>query len=302
MSRSTESAKKTLHAAFSLLKKNGSMPLKEILDYLGSNVQFTPWELEVYEKTGYVRWRSLFHFYSVDAVKAGLLVKSNGMWLLTPEGEKILSKGPDVLINACTEAYKDWARERRKSQGKGATPSKPADEEVEIDDTRVAQKAFLEQMDEKAREGIMEHIRKLNAYEFQDLSAALLRAMGYHTPMIAERGPDGGVDIIAYTDPLGMVPPRVKVQVKHKPGDQVPPADVRALIGVSNRQGEAGLFITSGRFSKDAMREARTSNTHCELIDVNRFVELWKEFYSKMPDDDRAMMPLHPVMFLGEVE
>lgn len=302
MSRSTDSAQKTLHAAFQLLKKNGPMPLKEVLDHVAQTVTFNPWEQEVYEKTGYVRWRSLFHFYSVDAVKAGLLVKNKGVWSLTPEGERMIAKGPEAIIKASTEAYRDWAREKRKGQAKPEKGSKPIEEEEELPDQRIEQKAFLEQMDEKAREGIMEHIRRLNAYGFQDLVAALLRAMGYHTPMVAERGPDGGVDIIAYTDPLGMLPPRLKVQVKHKPDTPIPPADVRALIGVSNRPGEAGLFVTSGRFSKDALREARTSNTHCELIDITRFIELWKEFYSKMPDEDRVLMPLHAVWFLGEVE
>ena len=41
---------------------------------------------------------------------------------------------------------------------------------------------------------------KKNPYEFQDLVAALLRAMGYYTPFIAPKGKDGGVDIIAYRD------------------------------------------------------------------------------------------------------
>ncbi len=33
--------------------------------------------------------------------------------------------------------------------------------------------------------------------------AALLRAMGYYTPFISPRGKDGGVDILAYQDPIG---------------------------------------------------------------------------------------------------
>ena len=40
-------------------------------------------------------------------------------------------------------------------------------------------------------------------YQFQDLVAALLRAMGYHVAWVAPPGKDGGTDIVAYTDPLG---------------------------------------------------------------------------------------------------
>jgi predicted Mrr-cat superfamily restriction endonuclease len=38
--------------------------------------------------------------------------------------------------------------------------------------------------------------------------------MGYHTPFISPKGKDGGIDIIAYQDPLGLKTPRIKVQVK----------------------------------------------------------------------------------------
>jgi predicted Mrr-cat superfamily restriction endonuclease len=55
-----------------------------------------------------------------------------------------------------------------------------------------------------------EWAKSKNAYEFQDLAAALLRGMGYYTPFVAPTGKDGGVDIIAYRDPLGTVSPRIK--------------------------------------------------------------------------------------------
>lgn len=41
--------------------------------------------------------------------------------------------------------------------------------------------------------------------------------MGYYIQSVAPRGKDGGIDIVAYTDPLGAKIPRIKVQVKHKP-------------------------------------------------------------------------------------
>ena len=295
VSNSRASATKTVYAAFQLLKENGgTMALKDILESIPKRVQLNEWELLIYEKTGYVRWGSIFHFYSLDCAKAGFLVKNNGIWTLTPEGEKAMSKGADSLMEAAITAYKKWAKENKKSK-----PELLDKEDVPLE---MSSEINIELMESRARESIVEHIRHKNPYEFQDLVAALLRAMGYHTPVVAPRGADGGVDIIAYQDPLGMTPPRVKVQVKHKPDANVPPTDVRALIGVSNRPGEAGLFVTSGKFSNDATREARTSNTHCELIDLDRFIELWREFYTKMPDEDRARLPLHAVWFLGAVE
>ncbi len=58
-------------------------------------------------------------------------------------------------------------------------------------------------LESDAREGIRQFIASKSPYEFQDMVAALLRAMDYHTPFIAPKGKDGGIDIIAYLDPLG---------------------------------------------------------------------------------------------------
>ena len=38
--------------------------------------------------------------------------------------------------------------------------------------------------------------------------------MNYHTSFITAKGKDGGIDIIAYQDPLGIQKPRIKVQVE----------------------------------------------------------------------------------------
>lgn len=62
----------------------------------------------------------------------------------------------------------------------------------------------LDLLESNAREGIRKFIVSKSPYEFQDMVAALLRAMGYHRPFIAPTGKDGGIDITAYLDPLGV--------------------------------------------------------------------------------------------------
>ncbi len=94
--------------------------------------------------------------------------------------------------------------------------------------------------------------------------------MGYYTPFVSPRGKDGGLDIIAYKDPLGTISPRIKVQVKHRES----PAsvhEVRQLMGLLQKDGDIGIFISSGGFTPDAKSTARSSNIHVELIDLNRF-------------------------------
>lgn len=126
--------------------------------------------------------------------------------------------------------------------------------------------------------------------------------MGYYTPFVALRGKDGGIDIIAYQDPLGTTAPRVKVQVEHKPTSAVPVDDIRSLKGIVGREGEVGLSVTSGRFTSDAESFARSADVHIRLIDLNYFVALWQEFYMKLDEEDKSLLPLRPIYFLGRDE
>ncbi len=65
------------------------------------------------------------------------------------------------------------------------------------------------------------------------------------------------------------------------------------------RDSDVGVFATSGDFSHCAKAEARSSAKHIELIDFDRFIELWIQYYNKMNSETKALLPLHPIYFLG---
>ena len=115
--------------------------------------------------------------------------------------------------------------------------------------------------------------------------------MGYHTPFIAPKGRDGGIDIEAYSDPLGTVAPRIIVQVKQQK-DKVSVQKLRELAGLLRREGDIGLFVSTGGFTTDAVSEAKTSSRHIEVMDMKRFIDLWKTYYSDLPEEDKALLPL----------
>jgi restriction system protein len=286
---------KTLHAALTILKENGGeMRGKDVIAEIGRRVRFDEWESSTYDKTGYVRWQSIFHFYSIGIIKAGYLVKKKGVWYLTPEGEAALSMSPEELVNASTELYRKWREQNPKVE--------EAESEAESVEAVASNAEFtVEEMQARAREGITTYINAKNPYEFQYLCAALLRGMGYYTPFVAPKGRDGGIDIIAYRDPLGTVAPRIRVQVKHR--ENVASAEeIRQLLGVTRADSDVGIFISSGGFSGPAQTEARSSRTHIELIDLDRLIDLWHEFYPKLDDEDKNLLPLTPVYFLAPSE
>ncbi len=59
------------------------------------------------------------------------------------------------------------------------------------------------------------------------------------------------------------------------------------------------LIVSTGGFTSDCKHEVRSSHTHLELIDFDRFINLWQEFYEKLPDEDKKRLPLTPIYFLG---
>jgi restriction system protein len=222
----------------------------------------------------------------VDCVKAGFLVKADGQWTLTNEGEKALDLPPGQLIRSA------W---------KNAKPEQIGPTTVEGTEQVAEHQAAYEEAKEGARAEIDGQIDNLGAYEFQKLVAELLRAMGYYIAHVAPPGPDGGVDVVAYKDPLGTVSPRVNVQVKHRE-QKVDVAEVRQLVGTLHKDGDIGLIISSGGFTKEAEREIQSSNKHIEKMDLDRLVNLWQEHYDRVSEAGKALLPLVKVYFLKPAE
>jgi len=106
---------------------------------------------------------------------------------------------------------------------------------------------------------------------------------------------------MAYRDPLGTESPRIQVQVKHREA-ATSVQEIRQLMGLLQKEGDVGIFVSSGGFSADSRSTARSSHIHVELIDLARFISLWQDFYGRMPDSDRALLPLTPIYFLASNE
>jgi len=293
---SKATAAKTIFKCFQILKKaGGEMSRKELLVEMTNTLAFSDYELEKLESNGQPRWLTVFLFYSVDANKAGFLAKNNGIWILTSEGEKAMKFGEVGLIEAASKAYRQWDSERKKvdlTLIDSGIPieeiSKEKEEEINYDIIK-----------EQAKDGISKHITKMKWDTFQKLVEGLLTSMGYFVDFNAPKGKDGGIDIVAYQDALGIKNPRIKVQVKHYPSNPIAADSIRSLKGVLNPGEEIGLFVTSGSFSNDAKRTARESNVHIRLIDGSEFISLWQLNYDKIDDQFKKMLPLEPIYFLS---
>ena len=156
---------------------------------------------------------------------------------------------------------------------------------------------FYEEIKAQADELIADLISHLDPYDFQDLVAALLRAMGYRA-VSTTPGPDRGVDIIAHPDALGFERPRIKVQVKHRTSTSGGP-DMRSFIATL-RPDENGLFVSTGGFTRDAEIEARGAREPVTLLDRDGFIRLLLEHYQELEPEYKAQVPLRKVWVPAE--
>jgi restriction system protein len=143
---------------------------------------------------------------------------------------------------------------------------------------------------ENSCELIKDRLGSLSWDDMQSLVAGVLRALGYKTK-ISDEGGDRGKDIVASRDGLGLEPPRIFVEVKHR-REQVRAPDIRRFIGGRNAQNDRCIFVSTGGFSTEAKYEAERSNVPLTLVDSDDLVELLIENYETTDSETRTLLPL----------
>lgn len=266
------------------------LPAKEVLKQVEGRIALTAFEQSMYPNNPTVRrFEKIVRFATIGPVKAGWIIKSKGTWSVTDHGLKAFGefKDPEKLFAESRRLYRQWAANR---------PEPIEDEAEDVEAANVV--TTFEEAEESAWNNIESHLRNTSPYDFQNLVAALLRAMGYHISWIAPPGRDGGIDILAHTDPLGISMPRIKVQVKRRM-DKITVDGLRSFMALLGDQ-DVGLFVSIGGFTKEAQTEARTQEKRrITLLGLEQLFDLWLEHYEKVEDRDKQLLPLKPVYFLA---
>lgn len=268
------------------------MQAREALAALESRMTLSEYEAGTY-RSGGKRFDKIVRFATVDLVKAGWLYKEKGRWTVTSEGEKAFREfvDPEAFYKEAVRLYRQWKATQVEELDL-------VDEESAEETTAKAASITLETAEEQAWSEIDQYLRNINPYEFQEIVASLLRAMGYHISWIAPKGRDGGVDIMAASDPLGTKPPRIKVQVKRQ-SQSVDVDGLRSFMALLG-DGDVGIFVSVGGFTKNAAEEARLQEKRkITLLDNEQLFDLWVEYYEKLKEEDRRRLPLKPVYFLS---
>lgn len=139
---------------------------------------------------------------------------------------------------------------------------------------------ILKQLSQNLREHALEHF-----------VAHLLECMGYRA-RVTPPSRDGGVDIVAHKDELGLEPPIIRVQVKS--GEASVGRPVLSSLAGALLANDCGLFVTLGTFTKDAEAFARSKGNLC-LVDRFELVDLIYQHYEKFDARYKAIIPLKRV-------
>jgi len=263
----------------------------EALTRLEQQSELTPYESENFP-SGPRRFEVETRFSTIAFVKAGWLHKERGIWRVTEAGKAALDKYSQPVAFR-KEALRLYYKSQEGVQEPTLEILTTADERDEPNTAQIT----LERAEETAWDEIENFLKTMPPYDFQDLSGYLLKAMSYHVVWISPPGKDGGLDIIAYTDPLGVTSPRLKVQVKRL--ETRVTLDTLKSFTANINDDEVGIFIALGGFTKDAENFVRAhAKVKITLVDMERFVDLWTEYYNRLEDAARRLMPLKPVYFL----
>jgi restriction system protein len=275
-----------------LIPQSEGMQARDALAELAKRVTLSEYEQGEYISGGR-RFEKIVRFATVDLVKAGWLLKERGRWTVTDEGKQAYQTFSDAeaFYKEAVRLFHQW-RASRPEDLEVSDPEK--DEETPAKAATIT----LETAEEQAWQEIDQYLRTINPYEYQEVVASLLRAMGYHISWIAPPGKDGGIDILAASDPLGTKPPRIKVQVKRQE-QKIDVSGLRSFMALLG-DGDVGIFVSVGGFTKDAAGEARGQEKRkITLLDNEDVFDLWIKYHDKLSDQDRRRLPLKPVHFLA---
>ena len=169
---------------------------------------------------------------------------SLGVWTITANGRKV--KSEEQLLKQHRQTKRKRNHERRNQVGNGEDAEVPSDEGWEND--------------------LLQIIRGIEPAAFERLCQRILRESGFTKVEVTGRSGDGGIDGAGVLR-VNLISFHVRFQCKRFSGSVGAP-EIRDFRGAMIGRADKGLFMTTGRFTKDAEHEAiRDGAPAIDLID-----------------------------------
>lgn len=151
---------------------------------------------------------------------------------------------------------------------------------------------------EAIRDRIRAHVAEnFKEHRLTSLVADILTVLGFQCE-VSPPGPDGGVDIIGGTGPLGLDDPTLIVEVKSEPS----PIDVKVVRGLHSamvqHKADQALLVAWGGVTKPARQEFQRDRTIFRVWDAEALMDKLFETYDRLPAATRSQIPLKQVWVL----
>jgi restriction system protein len=185
--------------------------------------------------------------------RCGVLENSSrGVWALTPTGSKLDRIDEKNVVRTVRAQIKK------------------ANEESEDDFEEPSEKVTW-------REELLNTLIKMQPSAFERLVQRVLRESGFIQVEVTGRSGDGGIDGKGIMRLGGLLSFHVIFQCKKWQGS-VSAGQIRDFRGAMVGRADKGLLITTGTFTKDAVREAtRDGAPAIDLVDGEQFLDKLKE-------------------------
>ena len=196
--------------------------------------------------------------------KFGLLENSSrGIWALSKSDIDIDKLDYSEIVRIVREQDKLTQPKNKKGENK----QKDFEEEVldEVEDT------------EEWKEQLLNVLYNISPAAFERLAQRLLRESGFFQVEVTGKSGDGGIDGKGIVRVSGLLSFHVIFQCKRYKGS-ITPSQIRDFRGAMQGRADKGLFITTGVFTRDAIKEAtRDGAPPIDLIDGEILCDKLKE-------------------------
>lgn len=271
--------------ALNLLADGRLHPLREVYEALSSHFSITPEErAELLPSGTQLRWNNRVNWACYDLFKAGLLDRpKRGHYKINDLGRKILADKPANLDRSFLRQFSGFlAWDKGVAKTTGAKPS-PSELEPSTQTANERLEAAFEEMQSALKQDLLDIVRKMDPYAFEQLVVDLLVAMGYggsraEAAKVTQRSADEGIDGVIKEDRLGLE--TIYLQAKRWQ-NAVGRKELQAFVGALAGQGASkGVFITTGEFANTAseyVEKISQKGQKVVLIDGDRMASLMIE-------------------------
>jgi len=214
--------------------------------------------------------------WALTYLKQAGLVKSTrrGYFRITERGIKVTEQNPDRIDLEFLRQYPEFLEfeNRSKEERKSEAVNKIDDETTPEEKIDLGYKMIFD----KLASELLQNIKNSSPTFFEHLVVNLLVKMGYGGSIkeagkaIGKTG-DEGIDGIIKEDILGL--DVIYIQAKRWDGTIGRP-DIHKFAGaLQGQRAKKGIFITTGKFSTDALEYTKNIDTKIVLIDGNQLAE-----------------------------